>query len=335
MTTIREVAREAGVSVATVSRVLNKNGQVAEDTALRVHDAVKRLNFQPNTLARSLITGQSATIGLIVPDISNPAFPMIARGVADEAQKNGFSVILCNSYDDVANEVRYLNVLRQKKVDGILVTVVSSRDTDHLERLAGEVPIVLLGRSHGAVLPAVVANNRSGSADVTRHLLDLGHTRITVVGGPEGVSSADERVAGTLDALEEKGLGVPPEWLLRVPFEYMAGYRAGTDLVQRSPGFTAVIAGNDLIALGCLQALRDRQVRVPEDVAVVGFDDIPPAMMLGLTTVQLPSHRMGSTALRILLEIKQGKRPPGQVTLGVKLITRQTCGAGMQEEGRR
>jgi LacI family repressor for deo operon, udp, cdd, tsx, nupC, and nupG len=330
--TIRDVARRAGVSVATVSRVVNHSAhRVSAPTRRRVLEAVQALGYQANVIAQGLKKRASRTVALIVPDISNPFFPAIARGIEDVASQHGYAVLLCNTYEDLARERAYLDLLRKRWVDGVIFATAGT-NTAHLRALRREGrPVVLVARDvDGVRIDAVLVDNFSGSYQATAHLLRLGHRRIAHIAGPASLHVARERRRGYERALADAGL--PPSSIVVGEGDFTAdgGRRAVAAWLQRQVEFTAVVAANDLMAIGALEALRAAGRRVPDDVAVVGFDDITFASLVqpALTTVAQPKYRMGQLAMQRLLELMAGASPAGRrMVLEPQLIVRESCGA--------
>ncbi|MDR7484425.1 MAG: LacI family DNA-binding transcriptional regulator [Armatimonadota bacterium] len=330
--TIREVARAAGVSVATVSRVVSGSAhRVSDPTRHRVLAAVARLGYHPNLVARGLKKRVTGTIGLIVPDISNPFFPAIARGIEDVASRAGLAVLLCNTYEDLAKERTYLGVLRKRMVDGLIFATVGA-NTGHLRMLRRQgVPVVLVARApDGVEMDAVLVDNRRGAREATEHLLRLGHRRIAFIGGPATLPVARERLAGYCDALQAVGIPVDPARIGHGDFHADGGAAVVAALLRRGAAFTAVVAANDLMAIGAMRELRRWGRRLPDDVAVVGFDDITFASLVDprLTTVAQPKYRMGCLAMERMLELLGGAdRTPRRLVLEPRLIVRDSCGA--------
>ncbi|MHB9145783.1 MAG: LacI family DNA-binding transcriptional regulator [Symbiobacteriia bacterium] len=327
--TIKDVARTAGVGVATVSRVINGSGYVSEDSRQRVLEAVERLHFQPSRAARSLATGRSATVALVLPDITNPFFPSIARGVEDAASAAGYTVILCNTDDDPEQEAMYLNLLRQQRVDGVVLAACAPTNREQWRQFAARIPVVLTDRRlEGAIDHSVAVNNVAGGYLAARHLIDLGHRSIGFISGPAGLSTSAERRQGFEQALHEVGALPRPEWMCTGDFRYQSGYNCAGQLQQQ--GVTALFAVNDMMAIGAIRAIEDAGRRVPEDVAVVGFDDILLASMTkpGLTTIGQPTYQMGVMAMDMLLERMRSDAPvgPQQLILEPSLVIRESCG---------
>lgn len=327
--TIKDVALAAGVAVSTVSRVINDSGYVSRESRQRVLKAVEELHFQPSRAARSLATGRSGTVALVLPDITNPFFPALARGVEDAASAEGYTVILCNTDNDPAQEAMYANLLRQQRVDGVVLTACSPNNLQLWWHLGERIPVVLTDRRwEGIVDDTVTVDNVTGAYLAVRRLTSLGHRRIGLIGGPPGLSTTEDRRRGYEVALRESGVE-PDEKLMRSgDYRYASGYARMRELAEQH--VTAVFAVNDMMAIGAIRALEDVGRRVPDDVAVVGFDDIQMAAMVkpGLTTVAQPTYQMGVLAVERLLDRMRNDTPgePRQVVLEPTLVVRDSCG---------
>lgn len=327
---IYDVAREARVSVFTVSAVINNKGRVSSTLARRVDAAIAKLNYRPNLLARSLAKQKTHTIGMVVTDIANPFFPAIVRAAEDAAQKAGYSVLLCNSDDKQDKEALYLELLISKRVDGIILNKTpGSLSPAQRSMLAdAKIPIVLLMRTcPGLKTDIVQTNDHQGAFDAVAHLARIGHKRIALVGGPSHVSNARARKEGYLHALESAGLEFDPKLAYEGDYRIDSGHRAGRALLPHRPD--AVLVTNYLMTVGFMSAADEIGMRCPEDFALVSFDDYP---WLGcfrprLTTIELPKYELGDAAVRLLLERLQGKDGRAQtVTLLPQLRVRESCG---------
>lgn len=305
---IKEVAAHAGVSVATVSNVLNRPEIVAQPTRDRVNASIKQLGFVRNESARQLRAGRSRTIGLVVLDVANPFFTDLARGVEDEASKAGLAVILCNSDDQERKEKRYLELLEEHRVQGVLITPVVGAGS-RLARLQRRgTPVVLVdSRSPSRGQCSVAVDDVLGGDLAISHLLAAGHERIAYASGPAAIRQVADRREGALRALARAHR--PPEDLQVIDagaLNVAAGQKAGAEIAalpaRARP--TAVFCANDLIALGVLQEMTRNRIRVPEEVSIVGYDDIDfaAAAAVPLTSVRQPRHQLGSTAARLLLD---------------------------------
>ena len=309
---IREVAAHAGVSVGTVSNVLNRPDIVAQPTRDRVNAAIKALGFVRNESARQLRAGRSRTIGLVVLDVANPFFTDVARGVEDEASMSGLSVILCNSDEQLPKETRYLELLEEHRVQGILITPVAGAD-ERLARLQRRgTPVILVdSRSSSGSQCSVAVDDVLGGDVALSHLLDGGHERVAFVGGPLSLRQVADRLEGATRALQRAG-GTADDLVMieTAALNVSVGQRAGAAIAElparQRP--TAAFCANDLVALGLLQEMTRRRIRVPDDVAIVGYDDIEfaAAAAVPLSSVRQPRHQIGRTAAQLLLEESLG-----------------------------
>ncbi|MDA8229223.1 MAG: LacI family DNA-binding transcriptional regulator [Desulfitobacterium hafniense] len=330
MVTIKDVAKHANVSISTVSRVLNDSDHpVNPETKKRILEAIEELGFYPNAMARSLQLNKTKTIGLLVPDIANPYYPGIVRGVEDVARELGYTVILCNADRSRERTQQYLRVLREKRVDGIIFTgggaVEDAVQGDFLESNS-TIATVVIGK-HRANLPSVRVDNVQASCDACEHLIKNGHKKIVTITGPETSTTAQDRLKGYRKALSQYELVQRTEWVIRGDFEFESGYRAVEQLLKiSSGGVTAILAQNDLMAIGAIKALNDKSIKVPEEIAVVGFDDIPIASFYNpkLSTVAVPVYQLGSTAMRVLMQLLNGKEVPSVTTLETKVVIRES-----------
>jgi LacI family transcriptional regulator len=331
MVTIRDVAKAAGVSLTSVSHVINHTRVVSEDIQERVRKAIEETGYRANVLARSLRRGQTHTLGLVLPDSSNPFFAETGREIEQAAFQAGYSVILCNTENDVAKERLYVNVLVGKQVDG-LIFVATGDESDSLTSLLGMgIPVVAVDRDlpHG-MLDTVLSDNRGGARSAVQHLLDLGHVRIGCIAGPRDLATSVERLEGYRQALDEAGLR-RNEFLERTgDFRAKSGLACARELLALPARPTAIFACNDLMAMGVLRAAAELDLRVPEDLAVVGFDDIELASytMPSLTTVAQPKAEIGRTAVALLLDrIDVKDRPARRQMLPTSLLIRKSSGA--------
>jgi LacI family transcriptional regulator len=305
---IREVAAHAGVSVGTVSNVLNRPDIVAASTRQRVHAAIKALGFVRNESARQLRAGRSRMIGLIVLDVANPFFTDVARGVEDEASKSGLAVILCNSDDQPPRETGYLDLLEEHRVQGILITPVADDESRLAELQARGTPVILVdSRSPSGRQCSVAVDDVLGGDLAVTHLLEAGHERIAYAGGPLDLRQVADRREGAVRAIARAGGSPADLMMVETPsLNVAAGKAAGAAIASRDPGQrpTAVFCANDLVALGVLQEMTQSKIRVPNDIAIVGYDDIDfaAAAAVPLSSVRQPRYQIGSTAAQLLLE---------------------------------
>jgi len=327
MANIREVAEKAGVSVTTVSHVVNQTRFVAPDTEIRVRQAMKDLNFRPNILARSLRRGETKTIGLILPDSANPFFAESARMLEEAAFRRSYSLILCNSDGDIQKERRYTDVLFNKQVDGIIF-MAAGDDTQTLSDLIiRKFPVVIVDRILDQMeVDAVITDNHQSGYLATRHLIENGHTRIGIIRGPSNVTPSAQRVTGFQHALSEAGISIASELEVTGDFHSESGYQATKQLLK-FPQLTAIFACNDLMAIGALRAIREAGLSVPEDISLIGHDDIEMASYTqpALTTIAQPIEQLAETAIQYLLErIEQPEISPRRTVLPNELIIRKS-----------
>src|SRR6202162_5369805 len=331
---IYDVARESRVSVFTVSAVVNKKSHVGKTLRNRVEAAIRKLNYRPNLIARSLAKQRTHTIGMIVPDIANPFFPMVVRGAEDAAQKHGYNLLLCNSDDTLAKEERSVELLLSKRVDGILLTKAAEDFRPSLRQMIKEVniPFVLVMRTYPKLTrDAVITDDYQGAYDAVCHLARSGRRRIGLIGGPRKVSNATARWEGFRDALKAEGLPYEPELDIEGDYRIDSGFRAGHALLSHRPD--GIYVANHLMTVGLLKAAEEMGLRCPEDFGLVSFDDYP---WLGvfrprLTTVELPKHQLGIEAAELLIRRIEGDRSkPVLIKLQPELRIRESCGFALQ-----
>jgi LacI family transcriptional regulator len=305
---IKEVAAHAGVSVGTVSNVLNRPDIVASSTRARVLEAIHALGFVRNESARQLRAGRSRMIGLVVLDVANPFFTDVARGVEDEASESGLAVIMCNSDEQLVRESAYLDLLEQQRVQGILITPVSDNEASLARLQARGTPVILVDRrSPSGNQCSVAVDDVLGGDIAVSHLLAGGHERIAFAGGPVSLRQVADRREGALRALRRAGASTAELTLIDTPaLNVAAGKAAGSAIAESGAADrpTAVFCANDLVALGLLQEMTQNGIKVPDDIAIVGYDDIDfaAAAAVPLSSVRQPRHQIGRTAAQLLLE---------------------------------
>lgn len=335
MTTIRDVAKRAGVAPITVSRVLNNSGYASPETRARVERAAAELNFVPNMLASSLRSNQTQTLALVLSDITNPFWTEVARSVEDEAHRHGYMVIFCNSDEDEGKQEQYLNLLLRRRVDGVLLVPASSSGAAVAALRAHRVQVVVLDRRLPGVEADLVRGDSVGGAhELTAHLLGLGHRRIAVLAGPADVSVVGERVAGYRQALAGAGVAGDDELILYGRFTVESGHEMAQTLLARPQPPTALFAANNFLAIGALRALYAAGLRVPDDVSVAAFDELPYTELRApfLTVEAQPTRELGSIAVRRLLdriaEAAQGLPPApcAEIVLPTRLKVRASTG---------
>ncbi len=310
MYTIRDIARLAGVSVATVSGVLNNKPTVKLALVNRVKEAMEALDYHPDQVARSLRVRRTCTVGMVIADVTNPFFTDVIRGVEKEALTNGYSVILCDANEDPALERRYLSTLFSRRVDGVLLAPTSSSSPQ--TRIHKRFPIVLIDRiPPGFTGDAVVTDNFTAAYDGTRHLIELGHRRIAIITGQLNFSNGSDRLEGFRKALQEEHLALPEEYLQLGDFQLESGYQCGLELMRLTKPPTAIFSCNNRMTLGLMRALGELHLDCPKAVSVLGFDDFEWSAYFTprLTTITQPAYEMGRQAMQILLLKLQAGAP--------------------------
>jgi LacI family transcriptional regulator len=324
--TIKDVASRAGVSVATVSRVLNEKGLVREETIRRVLDAAAALNYVPHGGAKSLSTRRTSTVGVVLPDLHGEFFSEMIRGIDVAARRRGYHLLVSGSHSEWSEMSAVLLAVRGR-VDGMIVMAPELEAERIASWLPTGLPVVLLnGRAEGAW--SVAVDNTQGTGSMMQHLFSLGHREIAYISGPEGNADATERLRTWRAAMQEAGVGRLDELLVPGDFSETAGYEAGYTILSRERRPTAVFAANDAMAIGALCAIREQGVRVPQEMAVVGFDDIPIARFVSppLTTVSVEIAELGRQAFELFLEASEQDREPRLQVLPTHLVIRESCG---------
>jgi LacI family transcriptional regulator len=328
MTTIHDVAKRAGVAPITVSRVINNRGYISQETRSSVMAAIDELGYVPNVLARSLRSKKTHTLALVLTDITNPFFTIMARGVEDTASKAGYNVIFCNTDESEEKEEKYIQLLLQKQVDGILLVPANSSSKSISAILDQGTPTVVLDRRVTTPVDVVRCDSEDGGYQLARLLLDLGHRRIAVLNGSFNVSTSRDRQTGFRRAMQEYGIETQ-ELDYFGAFTQLSGYEMTKQAMAQTPRPTAIFAGNNLIAIGTLWALRDLGFKVPEDVAVVSVDDLPQSLMAApfLTVASQPAYEMSKKATELLLARLEGRSDEIQdIVLPIELIIRSSSG---------
>ena len=314
--------------MSTVSHVINGTRYVSPDLSARVWEAIESLNYQPNALARSLRNKQTRTLGMIIPDNSNPFFAEVARGIEDLCFDLGYNVILCNSDQNPDKEYKYINLLMEKQVDGIVFVSAGGHPEHIQEILEREVPVVEVDRELEQIpCDRVLSDNRSGGRQAAEHLISRGRERIACITGPSDVTPSWERVLGYRDALAAAGLPFDESLLVRGDFRAPSGYEAMNALLSRPERPTAVFACNDLMAIGALSAANEHGLSVPGDIAIVGFDDVALASYTNppLTTIAQSRQEMGRLAAEVLVgRIGGNADAPRRYLLETRLIVRKS-----------
>lgn len=320
----------AGVSLGTVSHVLNRSAPVREPLRRRVEEAVQAAGYQPSALARGLRRDKTNMIGMVIPDVTNPFFPAVVRGAEDTAFANGYRLVLCNTDNDHSKELVHLNELRTYLPSGLIVIPSDfsdlTRQAESYQRSGAAVVCVdrLPRRWHG---DSVTAANEQGAHAATRYLIQLGHRRIAAITGPLHLTNSEQRLRGFRRAMAEADLPIAPEYLQESSFDLAGGRSRALLLLRMLPRPTAIFGGNDMIAMGVLQAIRELGLRCPEDVSVMGFDDLDFAALINppLASVLQPGYQLGATAARILLDRVHGDGGPARhIVLPTELRIRES-----------
>jgi LacI family transcriptional regulator len=327
--TLRDVARLADVHPGTASRALNPEtrGLVNGDTAQRVLAVAEELGYRPNPIARGLKTNRSYTIGVLIPDITNPLFPPVVRGIEDGLEDAGYTSLIANTDNDPERERVDMKAMRARQVDGF-ITATARHDHSVLEEIRDSgVPVVLVNRTvEDASLPAVVGDDQAGITLAVRHLAELGHRRIAHLAGAQDVSTGRRRYEGFLVAMRSAGLKVHDELIVfGDAFTEPEGARVCADLLDRDAGVTAIVAANDLMALGCCDVFSERGIDCPEHVSIVGYNDMPLVDRFSppLTTIRIPHYEVGVRAAELLLEaLRTPDAEPRQLLLEPELVVR-------------
>lgn len=335
--TLADVARQAGVSRAAASYVINGKPGVGQATRERVLAAAEELEFRPNRLARGLRVGHSKAIGLLLADISNPFYPEIAAGVVETAKALDYKVFISHTGDDSREQASEVYALLDHRCDGLILTTLTNADRHLLGQLTRHaVPFVqLVRRVPGIMADFVGVDDESGGRMAGEHLLSLGHRDIAVVGGPQRSSASRARAHGLCQALASHGIALSPQRWVESSLTREGGYQAAGRLLTAARLPQAIACGNDMIALGVIDALMDAGHLVPRDVAVIGYDDMSFASnrLIGLTTVRQPRHEMGVDAARLLINrVQHPDAPPCERIIPPRLMPRRSCGEGFRRQ---
>lgn len=323
MASIREVARLAGVSPSTVSRVMNGTANVDEEKKQRVLWAIDETGFRPNELARALFKKSSKMIGVIVPNIENPFFNEMAKAIEEEAYQQGFKILLCSSDDDAKKELMNIQMLNQMNADGIII--MTNSDQTGQEIAECKLPVVLMDRkvTGGDEIAFVESDHYKGGRMAAQHLMECGCKNIVCIRGPIEMSSGQKRYQGYQDFCKEYGIS---EQYVECTYDYEAGLRAAEEVLQKYPGVDGIIACNDMVAISVYKILTREGFRVPDDIQLIGFDDVNISRLFTpeLTTIKQPITKMGTLAAQIIIENGEGLPFQKENILDVKLIERQT-----------
>jgi len=334
--TIKDIARIANVSHTTVARALNNKSRIRNETKEKILSIAKELNYQPNFIARSLVMKRTKTLGLVITTIANPFYTELALGIETTARGLGYNIILCFTHSDLSIEKQYIDMLRSKGVDGIIFTSAHMEDPNIIELAEDEFPIILVNRRtyHPIVrekVDYVGVDNILGGFLAVEHLIKLGHNRIGVIGGSSESSVGFERLEGGKRAFKTYSLEERPDYFLEGDFLKGSGYQGGMRFLEMAEPPTAIFAANDYMALGAFEAIVGKGLRVPGEMALIGFNDIEVTLMRGieLTTIGQKKYEMGAVAVKTLVgKIEGGELSPStkEIILEPELIIRKTCG---------
>jgi len=324
--TVKDVAKRAGVSVATVSRVVNNQGNVSPEVRDRVQQAIGVLGYQPSRTAQRLRAKHGRVLGLIISDIQNPFFTAVARGIEDVAYRHGYSLILCNTDEDSAKEHLYLDVMRAEAVAGVILASTVEEHPHVRQLIENGIPVVAIDRVlKEPEVDTVFVDSVQGTLDLMSHLIELGHRRIGFIGGPLTITTMRERRDGYLLAHQQHDLSVLPELMRFGEPKQPGGYECAQELLQLQPPPTALFASNNMLALGALRAIQERGLRIPDDISIVCFSDLPWFALLQppLTVISQPDYELGQKAADLLLErLEQPDKPITRLQLKLSLIVR-------------
>jgi LacI family transcriptional regulator, galactose operon repressor len=342
MATIKDVALKAGVSTATVSHVINESRAVRPETRKKVRQAIKELKYRLDGVARSLRVSQTGTIAVLIADVTNPFFADFVRGVEDAAHQraDGYNLLLCNTEENTSLERRAIDLVLERRIDGIVIAPAGGNEQIIRELLEEDLPIVFGDRVlKGVVADSVVSNNYEAAGELTRHLIDLGHRRIGLFEANLAASAIHDRIAGFSAEMAKAGLPIDPSLIVNSPSSISAAVLAGAKLLDRDRRPEAVFCTNNFMTLGMVQALLERGLQCPEDMAVVGFDDFPwaAAFRPRLTVISQPAYEIGREAATLLFDRISGRRtgPTVQMVLNATLVVRDSCGANLPKNAAR
>ncbi len=331
MASLRDVAKLAGVSIATVSRVINNSEMVNDTTRKKVIKAVKSLNFKPSRVAQRLRVsgGKKKIIGLILPDIQNPFYVDVVRGVEDMAYANGYAVLMGNFAQDQSKEILYIDLMQSESVDGVILAPVHEKDEKVINLVKGGLPVVCVDRGISDLnVDIIVVDNEEGSYQAVKHLIKSGHKRIAYVAGLKNIPTSTQRESGYLKALKEAGIRVDRNLIRFGDSKHESGRRLTLELLNLKNPPTALFTGNNLISLGALETIHEKGLKIPREIAIIGFDDMPWSISLNppLTAVYQPGYEIGRRAADMLFQrIDEPDREYVKLVLKTKLIIRKSC----------
>lgn len=340
--TVYDIAKEAKVSVSTVSRVLNGTAPVKSSTREKVNSIIAKYQFHPNALARSLISKETGMIGVILPDITNPFFPEVFRGADTEARSKGYTFFLCDSEGDYQRESEYLSILKEKRVDGVIflggrinLTRCSPELAAEVVELSKQIPVVLVnGSLPKSNLYRVITNESSGAEMAVQHLIDLGHKDIAFLGGYGYMSTMAQKVKAYKKIMKNNGLTIEDKWILQGQFSIESGKELMRELIGMKDRPSAVLCVNDFTAVGAIKEAIEHGLRIPEDISVVGYDDthLSTAIIPELTTVRQQTAELGKQAVQVLDRLMKGEKAKKLTVLRPQLVVRQSSGPNQKQD---
>lgn len=331
MANMKQIAKKCGVSVATVSRVINHPESVSQETYHKIIAVMNELNYTPNEQARSLTLNRTNTIALLVPNILNPLYTQIAKGIEEIAHQKGYNLLLCNTELDVSKERNYINMLIKRRIDGLIFSysLLSGNDIDKISNQ--NIPLVMIGENvDGVTTNKIVADLELGVYQAITHLIEIGYKEIAFISGPKKLLESYEKFKGYERAMREFGLPINEQYIIEGDNEVEGGYLAAKKLLMVIPRTSAIFVSNDLMAIGAMDAIKSEGYNIPSDFSIVGFDDIKMASLVEpkLTTVSHPVHKMGLIAARLLFDAIDNKEEGvyQKVLLEPILKVRKSCG---------
>jgi DNA-binding LacI/PurR family transcriptional regulator len=326
--TIYDIAKEAGVSIATVSKVINGKGRISQETRSAVIAIMERLDFQPSVIASALTGKKTFTLGLLVPDVSNPFFAEIARAIEDQGHQLGYSVVMCNTDNKDEKVERYISLLLQKSVDGIIIATGIEKKEILEQLLAKGLPIVLIARELPLIaVDTVVVDDYVGGCLAASHLLQIGHKEIAILAESQKVSSSRERIRGFRQTMSDAGLTLNEQWLRVCDYKVEDGKNKALELLHEDHRPTAIFACNDMLAVGVLQAAKEMKMIVPNELSIISFDNTILSSVTNppLTTIAQPMEQMGKHAVNLIVEnIKEGNQLKQRIVLRPEFILRES-----------
>lgn len=327
--TLKDIGKEVGVSATTVSRALNNKPDISYQVKQKIKEVAQRLGYSPNALARSLKAKKTSSIGVLIADIADPFFAPIVKGIENTARQMGYSIILCDTGEEYEQEKLALQMMLEKRVDGLLITPCQTEYGDILELERKKVPFVLLGRHFDVVeSDYVITDEIEGAFLATDYLIKKGHKKILFINGPNYISSAKERLVGYKRALQEHAILFDKSLVKEGALKMEDGYRIMKEILSVGTKFTAVFAYCDFVVLGIMQALEEAKLKIPENIAIVGYDDVVFAgfLQVPLTTVHIPKYELGKEAMKLLKKKIEGEiQEPQVVILEAKLVIRKSA----------